>query len=95
MVINKNKLEIKQLREEDFGLYMCHDKFRSTKILYRIEYVNKYGNVNGRVESVQLNNSVKLDFLTSVENIKNNSTVIIKCLTPDCKLFVYEIYHKN
>jgi hypothetical protein len=87
LVINNNKLEIKQLKEEDFGLYMCHDELRSTKILYRIEFVNKYGNINGRIESVQLNNSVRLDFKTSVENIKNNSTVIIKCSTPNCKLF--------
>ena len=97
VILNKNALIFKGLSNENLGSYECSSSYET--ILHRIVFsleksVDSKNRVNGRtksyiIESVNSNHNeipqVRLDFRTSIENIRENSIVEIKCSSSTSK----------
>jgi hypothetical protein len=112
VILNKNALIFKGLASENLGSYECSSTYET--ILHRIIFsleksVDSKNRVIGRtksyiIESVNSNHNeiphVRLDFRTSIENIRENSIVEIKCSSSTSKfiliqfLFTYLINFK-
>jgi hypothetical protein len=91
VVLNKNALIFKGFKNDNLGSYECSSSYET--ILHRIEFSlersdNMKNQINGRtksyiIESInsKLNDipQIRLDFITSIENIQENSMVEIRC----------------
>ncbi len=90
LIIKGNYLRINSLKKENFGLYKCKNDKKSTIINYLIKE-NKNKKLVARIKSVDLNSSIKLNFLTPIENINEESSVKIKCSSLNSTYIYYKI----
>ena len=98
IILNKNALIFKGFSSENLGSYECSSNHEN--VLHRIvlsleKSVDSKNQVNGRtksyiIESVNSNHNdipqLRLDFLTSIENIKEKSMVEIRCSSSTSKI---------
>lgn len=93
IILENNKLNIKSLTEQNFGLYECTGKIqdKKTSVYYSIE---KQGNsVIGRTKkfiySPNMKTDIVLDFMTNFDDISLNERIEIKCSSSKGNFFNY------